>query len=99
MLGDEVVGRLAVVEEAGRAHLRLELDQALFLLFEHVPSPGSIWDGMASLPAAHRFTFDLASGQVDVDRYWDLPADGHLRYRNAGDAPAMNTGKGPPTRN
>ncbi len=35
------------------------------------------------LPPAHRLTW--SEGMLCVDRYWNLPLDGHLRYRNAND--------------
>jgi asparagine synthase (glutamine-hydrolysing) len=58
--------------------VRRELDPASaarFLLYEHVPAPHAIWRGMAALPAAHRFSFDLERGRLDVGRYWDLPEE------------------------
>lgn len=35
------------------------------------------------LPPAHRLTW--SEDMLRVDRYWNLPLDGHLRYRNAND--------------
>ena len=56
--------------------VRREMDigaAARALVFEHVPAPRAIWRGMAKLPAAHRFTYDLESGRLDPERYWAPP--------------------------
>jgi asparagine synthase (glutamine-hydrolysing) len=44
---------------------------ALYLLFEHVPAPHAIYEGMAKLPAAATFTFDLDTGGLTTRTYWD----------------------------
>ncbi len=41
-----------------------------FFLFEYVPAPFSIWEGMRKLPAAHKLV--LSEGRVEVAPYWDL---------------------------
>jgi asparagine synthase (glutamine-hydrolysing) len=51
---------------------------ALYLLFEHVPAPHAIYAGMSKLPAGFSFTFELASGELGVRRYWD-PLDASER--------------------
>ncbi len=56
--------------------VRREMDPeglARYLVFEHVPAPMTIYQGMRKLPHAHRFRFDLDTGRFAVERYWDLP--------------------------
>ncbi len=44
---------------------------ARYLMLEYVPSPGSIYRGLAKLPPAHYMV--LRDGQVRVERYWHPP--------------------------
>ena len=44
---------------------------ARYLMLEYVPSPGSIYKGLAKLPPAHYMV--LRDGAVRVDRYWHPP--------------------------
>jgi asparagine synthase (glutamine-hydrolysing) len=44
-----------------------------YLLMGYVPGARCILAGYSKLPPAHAMTFDLASGAVDVWRYWGLP--------------------------
>ena len=56
--------------------VRREMDPeafARYLVFEHVPSPMTIYRGMRKLPRAHRFRFDLDTGRFAVEPYWELP--------------------------
>jgi asparagine synthase (glutamine-hydrolysing) len=43
-----------------------------YLSLQFVPAPDSIFADVKKLPAAHRFTYDLASRRLSVERYWDL---------------------------
>jgi asparagine synthase (glutamine-hydrolysing) len=57
--------------------VRRELDPdalARYLVFEHVPAPYAIFKGMRKLERSCRFTVDLRSGRLSIDRYWALPA-------------------------
>src|SRR5713101_4921073 len=45
---------------------------ARYLAYEYVPSPHSIFREIKKLPAAHRMTYDVRSGEICVSRYWDL---------------------------
>ena len=42
----------------------------LYLSFDYVPAPQSIYEGIGKLPAAHTLT--LEDGEVSVERYWQL---------------------------
>jgi asparagine synthase (glutamine-hydrolysing) len=55
-----------------------------YLLFgvNHDPATTAFAD-LQRLPGAHLLT--CADGRVRTSRYWSLPVDGHLRYRNARD--------------
>jgi asparagine synthase (glutamine-hydrolysing) len=43
-----------------------------YLAYEYVPSPSSIFRDIRKLPPAHRLTYDVYSGAIEVSRYWDL---------------------------
>ncbi|WP_316811960.1 asparagine synthase (glutamine-hydrolyzing) [Pedobacter heparinus] len=43
-----------------------------YLVWNNIPEPRSIYQEVKKLPAAHRFTFDLFSGKLNITRYWDL---------------------------
>lgn len=43
-----------------------------YLVWNNIPEPRSIYQEVNKLPAAHRFTFDLFSGKLNISRYWDL---------------------------
>ena len=63
---------------------RNDLAIADFLIFGiNQDETTTAYAGIRRLPPAHRLSW--SGGMLRVDRYWDLPADGHLRYRNAGD--------------
>jgi asparagine synthase (glutamine-hydrolysing) len=44
---------------------------ARYLLFEHVPAPQTIYQGVRKLEAGHALSFDLEHGALRVWRYWD----------------------------
>ncbi|QDV32859.1 asparagine synthase (glutamine-hydrolyzing) [Tautonia plasticadhaerens] len=46
---------------------------ARYLFYEYVPAPGSIWGGMAKLPAGHLLQWSVDRGEADVRRYWEPP--------------------------
>lgn len=46
-----------------------------FLTMMYVPSPGTGFQGIQKLPAAHLLSIDLASGKYEVRRYWQLKYD------------------------
>jgi asparagine synthase (glutamine-hydrolysing) len=48
-----------------------ERSVALYLLHDAVPSPMSIWSGARQLAPGHIFTFDVDSGSLQIQRYWD----------------------------
>ncbi|MFH0825340.1 MAG: asparagine synthase (glutamine-hydrolyzing) [Pseudomonadota bacterium] len=59
-------------------------DQALFeyLLYDFIPAPHTIFEGVYKLPAAHTAVFDAAG--LRVRRYWDLPEpEAGLDYEQA----------------
>lgn len=64
----------------GRGGIRPTLDfRAVvdFFVYRYVPSPHTIWRGVAKLPPAHWLEVD-AAGQLRTERWWDL-ADGRER--------------------
>ena len=61
-----------------------ELAIADFLLFDYNQDEATTaFAGIRRLPPAHRLSW--SQGALRVERYWDLPTDGHLRYRRACD--------------
>lgn len=42
-----------------------------YLAHRYVPAPHSIYDRIERLPAAHYLSFDLDSGALDIQCYWD----------------------------
>jgi asparagine synthase (glutamine-hydrolysing) len=44
-----------------------------FLTYRYIPSPKSCYTNIRKLPPGHLLRLDLASGQLDVRRYWELP--------------------------
>jgi asparagine synthase (glutamine-hydrolysing) len=61
-----------------------DLAIADFLLFGiNQDEATTAFTGVRRLPPAHRLSW--SEGALRVDRYWDLPTDGHLRYRRARD--------------
>jgi asparagine synthase (glutamine-hydrolysing) len=40
-----------------------------FLTLRFVPSPRTLWRGIRRLPAGHRLSFDLATGEAKLERY------------------------------
>ena len=43
-----------------------------FLIWGYVPEPNSIFSEVKKLPAAHILSFDLCSGDLKIENYWDL---------------------------
>ncbi len=58
-----------------------------FLVYEYIPAPYSIWQGMRKLPAAH--TLVLEGGQVRTTPYWDLSFDRGPECRREDAAPRL----------
>lgn len=54
----------------------------LYLSFDYVPAPLSIYEGISKLPAAHKLV--LEDGRVDVEKYWKLS------YRTREPVPSEN---------
>jgi asparagine synthase (glutamine-hydrolysing) len=46
-----------------------------FLAYHYIPAPKSLYRDIAKLPPGSHLTFDMSSGNVEVRRYWHLPAD------------------------
>lgn len=44
-----------------------------FLTYRYIPSPKSCYTSIHKLPPAHVLQLDLASGRLQVRRYWELP--------------------------
>ncbi|MDR3314933.1 MAG: asparagine synthase (glutamine-hydrolyzing) [Coriobacteriales bacterium] len=43
-----------------------------FLCFQYNALPETFFKGVFKLPQAHRFTYDLASAEMQVERFWDV---------------------------
>jgi asparagine synthase (glutamine-hydrolysing) len=43
-----------------------------YLCFQYNPLPETFFKGVFKLPQAHRFSYDLASGEFSVERFWDV---------------------------
>ena len=43
-----------------------------YMTLGYVPGEASIWDGIERLPPGHSFTYDLARGELSIQRFWDL---------------------------
>jgi len=52
-----------------------------YLSLRYVPGPGSIIEGVERLPAAHAFSYDLASRDLRSWRYWRPQFDGSVTER------------------
>ncbi|HTN21389.1 MAG TPA: asparagine synthase (glutamine-hydrolyzing) [Pelobium sp.] len=53
----------------------LTLDQQAvqdYLIWGYVPEPRSIWSEIKQLPAGNYFTYNLKSGLLQINKYWDL---------------------------
>ncbi|MCH8021952.1 asparagine synthase (glutamine-hydrolyzing) [candidate division KSB1 bacterium] len=59
------------VENISREIDRRALD--IFLTFEYIPSPYSIFEGIRKLPPGHSLT--LKDGRISIKEYWDLSFD------------------------
>lgn len=44
-----------------------------YLVYQAVPAPLTVFEGIQQLPPAHALTFDLASRKLELQRYWDVP--------------------------
>jgi asparagine synthase (glutamine-hydrolysing) len=64
----------ALVSFHGKSTLALDKTALYdFLTYRYIPSPKSCYREIRKLPPAHLLRHDLASGQIDVRRYWELP--------------------------
>ncbi len=43
-----------------------------YFIWGYIPEPSSIWKEVKKLPAGHRFKYDLYTGLLKIDKYWDL---------------------------
>lgn len=43
-----------------------------YLVYQAVPAPLTVFQGVKQLPPAHHLTFDIDSQKVKVERYWDV---------------------------
>ncbi len=58
-----------------RPALRPALDrQAIcdYLTLRYVPWPGTVWKGVRKLEPGHRLSLDLETGDVEIERWWDV---------------------------
>jgi asparagine synthase (glutamine-hydrolysing) len=53
-----------------------------FLTLRFVPSPRTLWRGIHRLPAGHRLSFDLATGETELTRYIDPVAERYAGSRS-----------------
>ena len=63
----------AIVSEPG---YQPEVDYrsvADYLVYRYVPSPRTIWQGIAKLEPAHHMTIPLSTFKADIRQYWSLP--------------------------
>ena len=70
VFGSEPKALLAHPDVAGRLDPK---GLARYLFYEYVPAPGSIWEGMKKLPAAHLLEWSLDDPRPIVRRYWQPP--------------------------
>ena len=55
-----------------------------FLLFDRIcDTAGTAFEDIRRLPAAHSLT--ISPGGLKIARYWSVPTDGHIRYRDSRD--------------
>ena len=74
VFGDTLLFGSEIKACAAHPAFRREVDPlalARYLMLEYVPSPGSIYRGLAKLPPAHYMV--LRDGEVSVHRYWHPP--------------------------
>lgn len=46
-----------------------------YLSFQCVPAPNTIYEDVKVLPAAHYILFDISTGKLNIERYWDCIAN------------------------
>lgn len=56
-----------------------------YLSWGNVPDPFSIFNDIHKLKAGHRFTFDLNSGEMNIDQYWDIDYEGKTHFEGSFD--------------
>ncbi|MGV3706724.1 MAG: asparagine synthase (glutamine-hydrolyzing) [Arcticibacter sp.] len=51
-----------------------------YLIWGYIPEPDSIWEEVKKVPAGYYFVFHLSSGNLKLEKYWDLDysADGRF---------------------
>lgn len=62
---------LASILPARRANDLRVVEYLVWTLQDHTDE--TMWDGVRQIPPGRHFTYDLASGQMTVNRYWNLP--------------------------
>ncbi|MNK09461.1 Asparagine synthetase [glutamine-hydrolyzing] 1 [compost metagenome] len=43
-----------------------------YFIWGYIPEPRSIWKEVKKLPAGHSFKYELYTGSLKIDKYWDL---------------------------
>jgi asparagine synthase (glutamine-hydrolysing) len=54
-----------------------------YLSLNYVPGPRTMFAGVRKLPPGHILTFEAATRQVTIERFWDLPRSGGARTTRA----------------
>jgi len=54
-----------------------------YLTFHAVPSPMTIYRGVRQLPPAHALEYDAHTGNIKIERYWDVSHAGKARMSEA----------------
>src|SRR6202035_2966153 len=51
-----------------------------YLVYQAVPAPMTVFEGVSQLLPAHQLTFDVPSGKLSVQRYWDVQFTPKLKH-------------------
>lgn len=63
-----------------------------YLVYRYVPSPKTIWQGIAKLPPAHMLTLDYRTFEAQIEEYWQVPIADPWRGRGRADDLVTRTG-------
>lgn len=51
-----------------------------YFIWGYIPEPRSVWKEIKQLPAGNLFTYDLATGGLNIKKYWDLDYNREIRF-------------------
>jgi asparagine synthase (glutamine-hydrolysing) len=78
----------ALTRHAGEAHLEIDYTAVYdYLTYLYIPTPKTLYKDIFKLPPAHFLTYDIASGQHKIKKYWHLSvSENKLTTREASES-------------